>query len=301
MGEVSRTLAEARKHGSLSREEERSVTHGDFWVPDAERELYKSALTALNAAGIPYVVAGAYAIYEHTGIYRETKDLDIFVDPTLLVSAMCALKGAGMSARLEQPHWLAKATRGDLFIDIIFGMGNGLAMIDDDWYRFSRPAILAATPVRIAPAEELLWHRLFISERHRQDMADIVHLIICVGSRMEWKRIVAKTGEHWPLLLAQIQMFDYVYPQHRDGVPRWVRDELLDRARADMERERTGARETRGPIISRFSFTIDVHEWQMKDLREEIVSCALSRPLVREIAEAQVWDERSEQVEDFLS
>jgi hypothetical protein len=301
MGEVSRTLAEARKHGSLSREEERSVTHGDFWVPDAERELYKSALTALNAAGIPYVIAGAYAIYEHTGIYRETKDLDIFVDPTLLVGAMRALKGAGMSARLEQPHWLAKATCGDLFIDIIFGMGNGLAMIDDDWYRFSRPAILAATPVRIAPAEELLWHRLFISERHRQDMADIVHLIVCVGSRMEWKRIVAKTGEHWPLLLAQIQMFDYVYPQHRDGVPRWVRDELLDRARADMERERTAELVTRGPIISRFSFTIDVHEWEMKDLREEIVNRALARPLVREIAEAQVWDERSEQVEDFLS
>ncbi len=301
MGEVSRTLAEARKHGSLSREEERSVTHGDFWVPDAERELYKSALTALNAAGIPYVIAGAYAIYEHTGIYRETKDLDIFVDPTLLVGAMRALKGAGMSARLEQPHWLAKATCGDLFIDIIFGMGNGLAMIDDDWYRFSRPAILAATPVRIAPAEELLWHRLFISERHRQDMADIVHLIVCVGSRMEWKRIVAKTGEHWPLLLAQIQMFDYVYPQHRDGVPRWVRDELLDRARADMERERTAELVTRGPIISRFSFTIDVHEWEMKDLREEIVNRALARPLVREIAESDVWDERSEQVEDFLS
>ena len=301
MGEVSRTLAEARKHGSLSREEERSVTHGDFWVPDAERELYKSALTALNAAGIPYVIAGAYAIYEHTGIYRETKDLDIFVDPTLLVGAMRALKGAGMSARLEQPHWLAKATCGDLFIDIIFGMGNGLAMIDDDWYRFSRPAILAATPVRIAPAEELLWHRLFISERHRQDMADIVHLIVCVGSRMEWKRIVAKTGEHWPLLFAQIQMFDYVYPQHRDGVPRWVRDELLDRARADMERERTAELVTRGPIISRFSFTIDVHEWEMKDLREEIVNRALARPLVREIAESDVWDERSEQVEDFLS
>jgi len=301
MGEVSRTLAEARKHGSLSREEERSVTHGDFWVPDAERELYKSALTALNAAGIPYVIAGAYAIYEHTGIYRETKDLDIFVDPTLLVGAMRVLKGAGMSARLEQPHWLAKATCGDLFIDIIFGMGNGLAMIDDDWYRFSRPAILAATPVRIAPAEELLWHRLFISERHRQDMADIVHLIVCVGSRMEWKRIVAKTGEHWPLLLAQIQMFDYVYPQHRDGVPRWVRDELLDRARADMERERTAELVTRGPIISRFSFTIDVHEWEMKDLREEIVNRALARPLVREIAESDVWDERSEQVEGFLT
>ena len=300
MGEVGRTLAQARKLGTLSREEERSVTHGDFWVPEAERELYKVVLAALNAAGIAYVVAGAYAIYEHTGIYRETKDLDIFVDPTKLVGAMRALKDAGMRARLEQPHWLAKATQGDLFIDIIFGMGNGLAMIDDDWYRYSRPAILAATPVRVAPAEELLWHRLFINERHRQDMADIVHLIVCVGARMEWKRILDKTGEHWPLLLAQIQMYDYVYPEHRDGVPRWVREEILARARADMDRERTGERVTRGPVISRFSFTIDVHEWEMKDLREEIVHRALARPLVREIAESDVWDERSDQVEEFL-
>ncbi len=301
MGEVSRTLAQARKLGTLSREEERSVTHGDFWVPEAERELYKVALSALNAAGIGYVVAGAYAIYEHTGIYRETKDLDIFVDPTNLVSAMRALKDAGMVARLEQPHWLAKAMQGELFIDIIFGMGNGLAMIDDDWYRYSRPAILAATPVRVAPAEELLWHRLFISERHRQDMADIVHLIVCVGARMDWRRIIAKTGGHWPLLLAQIQMYDYVYPEHRDGVPRWVREELLSRARNEMDRDRSGEQVTRGPLISRFSFLIDVNEWKMKDLREEMVTRALDQPLVHALAASDVWDERSEQVEEFLA
>jgi hypothetical protein len=301
MAEVNRTLAHARKLGTLSREEERSVTHGDFWVPEAERELYKIGLGALNAAGIPYVVAGAYAIYEHTGIYRETKDLDIFVEPSHLVSSMRALKNAGMKARLEQPHWLAKATCGDLFIDLIFGMGNGLAMIDSDWYHHSRPAILAATPVRVAPAEELLWHRLFISERHRQDMADIVHLIVCVGRSMDWKRLVAKTAENWPLLLAQIQMFDYVYPEHRDGVPRWVREDLLARAHVEMDRERTGERVTRGPLISRFSFTIDVHEWEMHDLRKESVNRTLALPLVREIAESDVWDERSTQVEEFLA
>jgi hypothetical protein len=297
---VSRTLAQTRKLGTLSREEERSVTHGDFWVPEAERTLYKRALTALNAEGIAYVVAGAYAIYEHTGIYRETKDLDIFVEPAHLVRAMRALKAVGMMARLEQPHWLAKAMCGDLFIDIIFGMGNGLAMIDADWYRHSRPAILAATPVRVAPAEELLWHRLFINERHRQDMADIVHLMVSVGRAMDWKRLVARTAENWPLLLAQIQMFDYVYPEHREGVPRWVREELLGRARDDLDRERTGERITRGPLISRFSFTIDVHEWQMEDLRMEAVDRALEQPIVREIAMSDVWDERSPMVEAFL-
>ena len=47
----------------LTAEERKSLTHGDFWIPDGERDVYKRALEALNAAGIPYVVAGAYAIY----------------------------------------------------------------------------------------------------------------------------------------------------------------------------------------------------------------------------------------------
>ena len=111
--------------------------------------------------------------------------------------------------------------------------------------------------MRVAPAEELLWHRLFISERHRQDMADIVHLIVCVGRTMDWSRLVAKTAGHWPLLLAQIQMFDYVYPEHRDGVPRWVREALLARALADLDRERTDQRVPPGPPLPPFSFPLD--------------------------------------------
>ena len=35
--------------------------------------------------------------------------------------------------RLEDAHWLAKATSGETFVDLIFGMGNGVALIDGDW------------------------------------------------------------------------------------------------------------------------------------------------------------------------
>ena len=161
--------------------------------------------------------------------------------------------------------------------------------------------MLAATPVRVAPAEELIWHRRFISERHRQDMADIVHLIVCVGRTMDWSRLVAKTAGHWPLLLAQIQMYDYVYPEHRDGVPRWVREALLARALADLDRERTDERVTRGPLISRFSFTTDVHEWGMKDLRQEMVTHTLDSPIVRELAASAGWAQRSDQVEEDMT
>jgi len=279
---------------NLSNEERKSVTHGEFWIPEAEREIYKRALAALNAAGVPYVVAGAYAIYEHTGIYRQTKDLDLFCEPGVVERAMEVLKAAGFRTRLEQGHWLAKALDDPYFIDVIYGMGNGLALIDEDWYRHSKPAILAATPVRVAPPEELIWHRLFISERHRQDMADIAHLLLTHGHQLDWNRLVAKTGEHWPLLLAQIQTFRYVYPGYHGQVPQWVLKELVERAGRDALVDTDGDREhdtTRGTLISRFSFAIDVNEWGFRDLRQEYIARMRAHPQIVALGASPVWDE----------
>ena len=151
-----------------------------------------------------------------------------------------ALREAGFVTRLEDSHWLAKATMGEHFVDLIYGMGNGVARIDEEWIDHSRPGILAATPVQIAPAEELIWHRLFIGERHRHDMSDVVHLILCVGDTLDWERLVRRTGDDWPLLLAQLLMFNYVYPGYRGNVPAWVYDLLNGRAR-EAARRRAGA------------------------------------------------------------
>ena len=173
-------------------------------------------------------------------------------------------------------------------------MGNGVAAIDEGWIQHSRPGILAAHPVRIAPAEELIWHRLFISERHRHDMSDIVHLILCLGDTLDWERLVARVGPHWPLLLSQILMFNYVYPGYRSNIPSWVPEQLLENARAEFAREDENVDFTRGPLISRFSFMIDVREWGFGDPRSELVRQARSRPDIVAIAESDVWDERGD-------
>lgn len=287
--------AHGRRPRRLSPEERKSLTHGDFWIPEEEREVYRRALQALNDAAVPYVVAGAYAIYEHTGIYRQTKDLDIFVEPAALVAAARALHDAGFVMRLEDLHWLAKGFVGDNFVDLIYGMGNAVAFIDGDWVKYSRRGVLAAQPVRIAPAEELIWHRLFINERHRHDMSDIVHLLLCVADTLDWERLMRRIGPHWPLLLAQLQMFSYVYPGYRSNVPSWVLEQLIEQARANIGRDEEEADLTWGPMISRFSFAIDVREWGFADPRGDAVRQARNHPIVREIARSDVWDERSDE------
>jgi hypothetical protein len=284
-----------RRPRRLSPEERKSLTHGDFWIPEEEREVYRRALQALNAAAVPYVVAGAYAIYEHTGIYRQTKDLDIFVEPRSVVVAARALHEAGFVMRLEELHWLAKGFVGDKFVDLIYGMGNGVAFIDEGWVKHAKAGVLAAQPVPIAPAEELIWHRLFINERHRHDMSDVVHLILTNGDTLDWERLVARVGSHWPLLLAQLQTFSYVYPGYRSNVPAWVMEQLIEQARADIARDEEDTDLTRGTLISRFSFAIDVREWGFADPRGESVRQARNHPDVRAIGDSDVWDERSDE------
>lgn len=277
----------------LTGEERKSLTHGEFWIPEEERVVYRLALKTLNQAGIPYVVAGLYAIHHYTGIYRQTKDLDLLLEPGRVIEAACVLKDSGFEVNLEQAHWIAKAMHGDVQTDLIFGMGNGLSFIDSKWYEHSRPGILAAEQVRVAPPEELLWHRLFVSERHRSDMSDVVHLILCRGQEMSWERVVERAGDQWRLLLAQIHLFDFAYPGHRMKVPRWVREQLLQRANSEID-EQGDPKVCYGTLISRFSFAIDVHEWGMRDLRTEAVASTRQLPIIQEIIKADVWDTSDE-------
>jgi hypothetical protein len=273
----------------LSDEERKSVTHGDFWIPDEARQVYRLALQTLNQADVPYVVAGAFAIYEHTGIYRQTKDLDLFFEPHNVLPAAYALRDAGFDLRLEEEHWIAKAFRGAVWVDLIYGMGNGVAFIDSVWRDFARRGTLAGTPVMIAPAEELLWHRLFIYERHRHDMSDIMHLVLTVGDTLDWERLLKRVGPHWPLLLAQLQVFSYVYPGFRSRVPRHIMETLLDRARDLAAKDDPDEAITNGPLISKFSFAIDTQEWGFVDTRGERVRRARHSEPVQRIAGDPIW------------
>jgi hypothetical protein len=275
---------------ALTHEEQRSLTHGEFWIPEDERVVYREALRVLNRNGVPYVVSGLYAIYEYTGIYRKTKDLDLFVEPGDVVGAARLLKAAGFDVRLEQAHWLAKALKDGKQVDLIFGMGNGLGFIDSAWYQHSRAGILAGEPVRVAPPEDLLWHRLFVSERHRSDVADILHLILCRGDELDWDRLLARVHDHWRLLLGQVHLFDYVYPGHRPRIPARVRRDLYDRA-LDAIDDVGDAAVCQGTLISRFSYNIDVQEWGFRDLRKEAVIATRQLPVVAEITRSDVWDE----------
>ena len=243
-------------------------------TPPRENErktFYRAMLEELDAAGAAYLVGGAYALGPYTGVTRDTKDFDIFVRPADLERVEGILAAAGCEIERFAPFWLSKATRGEDFIDIIHSSGNGIATVDDEWFEHAAEAVVFGLPVRIVPAEEMLWSKAFIMERERFDGADVAHLLRATAGGLDWRRLIDRFAEHWRLLLVHLILFGYVYPGERDRIPAWVVRDL--RVRLDAELDAPDADPTlfRGTLISREQYLPDIERWGYRDarLREE--------------------------------
>lgn len=243
------------------------------------RAFYRRALSVLRDAGVPFLVGGAYAFERYTGIARHTKDLDVFVRESDHPHALAALEADGCRGEVPFPHWLAKAYCGDHFVDIIFGSGNGIAPVDDDWFAYAIDETVLNIPVQIVPAEEMIWQKALIMERERFDGADVAHVLRARAERLDWDRLIARFGDHWPVLLSHLILFGYIYPDEREKIPAEVMQPLLRRAEsppdpspdpsADGSHDEASGPICNGTVLSRTQYLVDVEQWGYQDARVE--------------------------------
>lgn len=226
---------------------------------------YKEALQGLNESGVKYIIGGAFALFHHTGIYRDTKDLDVFCRSTDYPKIMKHFSEKGYKIELTDARWLAKVFKGDYYIDIIFDTVNNICTVDDSWFNHAVTGTLVEIPVSFLSAEELIWCKIYVQNRERFDGADVNHILLKAGKKLDWKRLQARFNAHWHLLLAQILIFQFVYPSdYQDIVPKWLFDDLMKRAHEQYDIPATLARICRGPIIDQSQYYIDIKEWDYK-------------------------------------
>lgn len=228
---------------------------------------YRSVLEILNQAGVPYLVGGGFSFSYYTGISRHTKDLDIFILREDYPALTGALHQAGFETELPYPHWLAKVRKDGELIDLIFGSGNGIAMVDADWFAHAVEAEVMQVPVKLCPPEESIWSKAFIMERERYDGADVAHLLRAQAERLDWQRLLRRFGPHWRVLLSHLTMFGFVYPCHRNLIPQAVMTDLLELMRQECLGEVPEHRVCFGPLLSREQYLVDIEQWDYRDAR----------------------------------
>lgn len=238
----------------------------DGMSPEA-RTIYREALVALGEGGAPFLIGGAYAFACYTEVERHTKDLDLFVRRDDLRRTLGLLKGAGFTTEIPFPHWLAKAWRGEHFLDVIFTSGNGVALVDEGWFAHAEQSEILGVPVAICAPEELIWSKAFIQERERYDGADVAHLIRGRGATLDWRRLLDRFGDSWRVLFGHLVLFGFIYPGERALVPAWVMEELSSRLADETAAPPAPERICRGTLLSREQYLVDIDQWGYADAR----------------------------------
>jgi putative nucleotidyltransferase-like protein len=236
-------------------------------IHDPAADFYIDALRKLQDTNIPFLVGGAFAFWHYSHVPRDTKDIDIFVKPDDFPRVLSAFEPLGYRSEVPFPHWLGKIHGGEHFLDVIFSSGNGVAKVDDLWFDHAPKTNVLGVIVRLTPVEEMIWSKAFIQERERYDGADVAHLLRENGPSLDWPRLLMRFGDHWRVLLSQLILFGFVYPDKRQNVPAWVTEELI--RRLSVSRPNLQNDICYGTMLSREQYVHDVEHWKYRDSREE--------------------------------
>jgi len=235
----------------------------------AEQEkLFREVMELMMRNKVQCVVSGAFALHEHTGLWRDTKDLDLFMPASGVGHALKLLELDGFETEILDPVWLAKARRGDYFVDLITGMSNSVIRVDYSWIKRAVRSEVFGIPIRVLAPEELIASKIFVTRRERFDGADICHVIYGTKGKLEWSRLFHLVGEHWEMLLWALVLYHYVYPAYSEYVPSDIWDELLHRFKIELKHPNKHL-DFRGSLIDEKMFAIDVEEWGKRNIMEE--------------------------------
>jgi hypothetical protein len=124
-----------------------------------------------------------------------------------------------------------------------------------------------SVPVKIAPPEETIWSKAFVMERERYDGADVSHLILALGARLDWPRLVGRFGAHWRVLLAHLVLFGFIFPSARSRVPEPVMRDLLNRLEQEIGAPDQSEPVCYGTLLSWSQYLGDVLGGTFRDAR----------------------------------
>ena len=204
-------------------------------IPHEQWAVYLDVLHRAKDRGIQHAVGGGFAFSHYSRRWRNTKDIDLYIKPADRDAMIEVLHAAGLVDYFEvlpyDRNWIYRSYkkitapgRPDeiIIVDIIWQMANYRAQVDDDWLTRGDLVRIHGWPLRMLPAEELIWAKLYIVQRDRCDWGDLLNILYARGPQLEWRRFIDRLGEDWRVLAALVQLFTWACPQRALELPKSV-------------------------------------------------------------------------------
>jgi hypothetical protein len=199
-------------------------------IPDEQWAVYETVIDAAAGRGVRVMLGGAFALAVHTGHWRNTKDLDLFILPEQRKEAIGTLSDLGLQDYYDQlpyeRHWIYRGIVGDIIVDLIWQMANDRAEVERSWLSHATKVEIRGKEVAVLAAEELVWMKIYVMQRDRCDWTDLLNILYARGSRLDWKRLLSRLGSDAPLLTALVTVFRWTCPGRAQQFPPWIWDRL---------------------------------------------------------------------------
>src|SRR6185295_13777660 len=114
----------------------------------------QDAVRIIETADIPYVIIGGTASFIH-GRARCSGDIDFLVRPDDAAGVLEALEANGFETERTNEHWLYKAFRDGVLVDILF-RSCGDIFLDDEMLARSIVGEFRGCRLRLVPPEDLV-------------------------------------------------------------------------------------------------------------------------------------------------
>ena len=207
-----------------------------LWRIDPEKiepekwRLYRKVLKMAQRRRIPFALGGGTATMVYTGRARRSKDIDLFLPPDRREEMIQVTRECGLRDLYdEQPYdraWIYRAHDGAAIVDVIWSMANYRSQVDAGWLENGPEIQLDDLRVRLVPAEETLWCKLYILQSDRCDWPDAFNILNTAGPELDWQRVISRLEGDTPLLAGLLSVFAWLCPDRARDLPRWLWDRL---------------------------------------------------------------------------
>jgi hypothetical protein len=195
-------------------------------VPPHQWSVYRHLLQDVVARRIPFALGGTFATATHTGCWRDTADMDLYVLPTDRERVIELTQQIGLKDLYDQypydRNWTYRASDGNVIVETIWTMRNHRAEVDHQWLQRSHEVDLGGMTVRVSPPEEMIWVKLYVMMNERCDWPDVLNYFHYCAAFLDWHHLVDSLGEDAPLLGAALCLFSWVSPGRTSTIPEWL-------------------------------------------------------------------------------
>ena len=160
---------------------------------DALREALKRTASALKQDGVPFALAGGYALWAH-GAPESENDVDFVVAEEDTERAANVLEAAGFEVTRPPEDWLFKVYVDGALVDILFRL-NGIPVERESLTDVDQMEV-QSVQMPVLDATTLMAAKLNALDEHACDLAKVIPAARAVREQVDWSQVVEETKEN---------------------------------------------------------------------------------------------------------